>query len=747
MHNSLLVRIFFLQCILYLTISITATSQQIFPFKHQEWRTSTQQGVKYQLKTNEKNTALLEYGSIDQPNKTDSLVSINNIFRSDSIIARGAILVEGTFRTNKLTDANEVGIFIEASLNGQPPFVYRNTSTVRIKNHDTINDIHLFIPFETPINSIHCFVYIKGVGRIQVNQLKITVTKGEFDESWKSAYAGRASKEQALKDKLALFIKVWGFLKYYNPVISEKHIDWDAVFVKNIPAIFHSDKAADFQQQINNLIVASQVNSNRNTPGIDSFSKEQLINFDDHWLQEPGLLDNKTRTKLLDIKKRFREFPNYYVQVIESNSIIKPEFPHEEAYKLFSLPDMPYRLLMLTRYWNIIQYYYPYKYAIGEDWDQVLEKHIPVFTAATTRNAYISSAWQLNAEINDGHASLNLGDDKISFWKAAYQTAKIIVAPLQLRIIDPNQVVVSKIDTTFSNITGIRNGDNILSINNKDISSHVSTLANYVSAGRQDMKYYYISTMQLLSGIPSTNDSLLFKWMSGDRKIHYTAIKADQHYFKTYSSFLAQHILGVIPIADEKPAVKMLNDSILYIDISRYSYADSTKLLALLPLVRNAIIDFRKYPATDAYSVIPFFVRGGIPYVNFMPPRSHPAILDKKIEGQTLADRTPFFNGHLALLIAEGTQSQGEFLTMMLQTQRNVRLIGRTTAGADGNISRIPGVGIPNFLFSGVRITYPDNRETQRVGIKPDITVPLSVAEATGDKDVILQEAIHYLEQ
>jgi hypothetical protein len=235
--------------------------------------------------------------------------------------------------------------------------------------------------------------------------------------------------------------------------------------------------------------------------------------------------------------------------------------------------------------------------------------------------------------------------------------------------------------------------------------------------------------------------------MSRDRKIHYAAINVDQHYFKTYSSFLAQHILGVIPIADEKPAVKMLNDSILYIDISRYSQEDTTKLLALLPSVRSAIIDFRKYPSPDAYSVIPFFVRGGIPFVNFMYQSTHPAIFEKKVASKTLADRTPFFNGHLAVLIAEGTQSQGEFRTMMLQTQKNVRLIGRTTAGADGNISSIPGIGIPNFLFSGIRITYPDNRETQRVGIKPDIAVPLSVAEACGDKDVILQEAIHYLEQ
>ena len=33
--------------------------------------------------------------------------------------------------------------------------------------------------------------------------------------------------------------------------------------------------------------------------------------------------------------------------------------------------DQGYRMLGPFRYWNMIEYYYPYKDIIGEDWDSV----------------------------------------------------------------------------------------------------------------------------------------------------------------------------------------------------------------------------------------------------------------------------------------------------------------------------------------------------------------------------------------
>ena len=44
-------------------------------------------------------------------------------------------------------------------------------------------------------------------------------------------------------------------------------------------------------------------------------------------------------------------------------------------------PNAEYRLLALFRYWNVINYFFPYKHLIGDSWNTVLTRYIPKFEA------------------------------------------------------------------------------------------------------------------------------------------------------------------------------------------------------------------------------------------------------------------------------------------------------------------------------------------------------------------------------
>lgn len=753
MRNSPFVIKTVLQCLLYLTISTMAICQQSFPYVHKGWKADVQTGDTYVLKTNAKNAAELDYGSIDKSQKNESRASLHNSFSFDTPIPRGAVLVEGEFKTDSLTDVNEAGFVISGSMDNKSPYVFfRNLASSRVKNHNVVNKIYWVIPFETPINTLGCSVHIKGAGKVQISHLKVTVTKGEFDDTWKTAYADRVAKDKTLRDKLALYIKVWGFLKYYAAAISEKNIDWDAAFVKYLPAVFSADKKADFNQSLNNLIATSQTVIAKSNFRIDSFSKVQLINFDNSWLTKSELLDNDISIHLRKIEKGYQPFRNYYVQLADGVTIPSPKFNHEEAYTMYTLPDVRYRLLLLARYWNIIQYYYPYKYAIGENWEKILEKNIPLFTAATTGDAYMRAALLLDAAINDGHALISPVTTKLSFWRAVYGTDKTVIMPLLFEIIDSNEVVVSKVDSSFSARTGIKAGHRMLAINNESMSDRVAAIAQYISASRREMKYYYISALHLLSNVPLASDSLTFKYSSESGELKSATANFASNYYKDYPDpAIFRHIANGMGAMEDntakKAAIKLLKDSILYVDVSLYTQKDSTQLIQLLPVVKKAMIDLRKYPSPDAYSMVPFFAPVNTPYITGTYPSAYPAILEKLETGSTYHTTPPLFKGKLALLISEGTQSKGEFYTMMLQTVPHVKLIGRTTAGADGEKSYIPGVGVYGFAFSGMRVIYPDNKETQRVGIKPDVYVPMTVKEASTDSDMIQDAAIRYLEQ
>ena len=42
-------------------------------------------------------------------------------------------------------------------------------------------------------------------------------------------------------------------------------------------------------------------------------------------------------------------------------------------------PDTGFRLLALYRYWNMVNYFYPYKDILDKDWNKILNDYISKF--------------------------------------------------------------------------------------------------------------------------------------------------------------------------------------------------------------------------------------------------------------------------------------------------------------------------------------------------------------------------------
>jgi C-terminal processing protease CtpA/Prc len=82
---------------------------------------------------------------------------------------------------------------------------------------------------------------------------------------------------------------------------------------------------------------------------------------------------------------------------------------------------------------------------------------------------------------------------------------------------------------------------------------------------------------------------------------------------------------------------------------------------------------------------------------------------------------------------------------MALQTAPNVISIGSQTAGADGDVSIITFPGNYKTYMTGIGVFYPDGRETQRVGIIPDIEVKPTIEGLKLKRDEVLEKAIEIL--
>lgn len=82
---------------------------------------------------------------------------------------------------------------------------------------------------------------------------------------------------------------------------------------------------------------------------------------------------------------------------------------------------------------------------------------------------------------------------------------------------------------------------------------------------------------------------------------------------------------------------------------------------------------------------------------------------------------------------------------MAFRAAPNAIVVDSTTAGADGNISRIPPPGGLNTIITGIGVFYPDKRPTQRIGIVPDIEATPTLAGIREGRDDVIAEALRQI--
>ncbi|MEO1084830.1 MAG: S41 family peptidase, partial [Acidobacteriota bacterium] len=93
----------------------------------------------------------------------------------------------------------------------------------------------------------------------------------------------------------------------------------------------------------------------------------------------------------------------------------------------------------------------------------------------------------------------------------------------------------------------------------------------------------------------------------------------------------------------------------------------------------------------------------------------------------------------------EASISQSEYTAMAFRASPRAVVVGGTTAGADGNVSRIPLPGGLRTGISGIGIFYPDKSPTQRVGITRDIPVDPTLEGLRAGRDEVLEAAIRHI--
>lgn len=534
-----------------------------------------------------------------------------------------------------------------------------------------------------------------------------------------SSYAQLNNNETA---RIASFCKLWGFLKYHHPVVAKGSIDWDKAFIARVnkaASLTSKKETSDYYiTWINSL---GPVTKCKGCTSIHDIPDSLKMNFNNAWIGDTSLFSKQLIQRLQFIEENRNQGTNYYVQ--QAEKVGNTEYENEKPYKDSIFPSAELRLLGLARYWNIVNYFYPYKYLIGEDWNHVLLDMIPKFKTPKDTLSYHLAMLELSAKLNDSHAYVSTNLTKQYFG--------VKWAPFIFRIIDQKAIVTDLYNDSLCKLNDIQRGDVFISVDHVSIDNIIKDRIKYIGASNEVTRLRYFNNA-IFNGM---TDTVI---VSFERNGVISEKKLARYLFKDF------HFNGSdLPTHD---TVKILEANIGYVNLGWLQPGNVSQALDRVKNTKAIIFDVRNYPNGTMYEIADFLNKDKMPFSKFTKPDlSYPGVYQYKPLLYCGKKNDAAYPGKVVLLCNELTQSHAEFTLMALQTAPKVICIGSQTAGADGNVSEFTFPGGYKTFFTGLGVYYPDGRETQRIGIVPDVEIQPTIAGIKAGKDEVLDKAIQMI--
>ncbi|OWP63806.1 peptidase S41 [Hymenobacter amundsenii] len=599
------------------------------------------------------------------------------------------------------------------------------------------------LPLDEDAESLVLGGLLTGSGIAWLDQLELTVDgkpwwqaplkpmqhfKAEQDTAFSrsSGIALNTLNAQQLEN-LAVLGRVWGFVKYYHPAVARGEFNMDAEVLRLLPRVLASPTTAARSQ----ILSAWLANLGPVPPCAkcqEPDPKTIRLQPDLAWLTDKGQLSPDLSRQLDYLRRNRNQGLHYYVSTVPR--IGNPQFDHENSYAQVAgqLPDDGLRVLALYRYWNMIAYFFPYRYAIGEDWQRVLPEFLPRFVAARTPEQYRLAALALIARINDTHASIANDPILTDYWGRYF-------APAQVRFVEGQALVTDYFNSQLGPATGLLKGDIIETVEGRPVAALIAERRPLTPASNEPTQLRNIAR-DLLRG--NTEQVQLMVRRNGQQLSlsinRYTANKLN----------LALNNGTASPLA---PAWRTLPGNIGHLTLGTIHNENLPAIMAEAQETKGLIIDIRNYPSDFVvFSLSKYLLSQRTDFVRFSAPTvTYPGLFEQAPPLQVVPGKGRAYPGKVVILVNELSQSQSEYTTMALRAVPGAIVMGSTTAGADGDVSAIVLPGSLYTRISGLGIYYPDGRETQRIGIVPDIEVKPTIQGIKEGRDEVLERAIELI--
>ena len=465
-----------------------------------------------------------------------------------------------------------------------------------------------------------------------------------------------AQNDLSETEKLAATAKVWGFLKYYHPSVAGGKYNWDKQLFEILPKVKSSTSKEQLSQiyidWIDNLGKVGKCKKCGQEQDLQYFEN----NFDLNWIKNNKVFTNELTEKLKYIEDNRHQGKKHYVS--SSKQIGNIEIRNEIDYKGKDWQDENLRLLSLFRYWNIIEYFFPYKYLTDTDWDEVLNKMIPKFLYPETETDFHLAMLELIVSIDDSHAGFS--SDKTEAFFGSYWI------PAGFRLIEEKAVFTWFYDDSLARNDDLKVGDAITKINSKDVWTIFKEKEKYI-IGSNTSRKKYTAFNSIFNG---STDSVFIEYVR-DGTTYSKSI--NRYLFKDFNTKWK-----------ESDTFKILDGNIGYVNMGALTIKDIPDVMESLNNTKAIIFDIRIYPNYIVDHLVRYISskRNNFYKVTY-PDLNYPGKFIWRNGRQTNTYDELKYKGKVVLLVNERSQSRAEFTAMCLQTGDHVTTIGSQTSGAD----------------------------------------------------------------
>lgn len=608
---------------------------------------------------------------------------------------------------------------------------FDNMQSLGIQGTQDWKQYSIKLPYPSNAAKIHVGALLVGKGSLWIDQFEIFLdgkpieqapqkkpAAATLDKEFDNGSGFKITKLSPTEIKeLANMGKLWGFLKYHHPAIASGEINWDYELIRILQQIAANVSAIEKQKALYQWIskFGPFKGAGHYVVADNAVLKPAL-----GWIQNAGF--GKEVEALLDtIKKAPRAEDGYYIGL--APGVGNPDFRNESPYTNMPYPDAAFRLVSLFRYWNMIEYFFPYKHLIKEDWHAVLLEFIPKFVNAADETAYKLAVLELITRVKDTHANVyNQSPSLDTYFGSRYAAA-------QLSFVEGKPVVTDFYNTALAEKSGMKVGDVIEKINGKNVSELIKEKLPYTAASNMPTRLKNMAPNLLRS-----NDSLIMVRIKRSSKI--MDLKVPTHrkeQINIYSNY-----------NKKDTCFKLIQPDIAYLFPGKFRNDYLSALAPEISKTKGLIIDMRCYP-TDfmIFTFAPYLLPEARAFVKFTKGSTQtPGQFTFTPELKTGKTNADYYKGKVVLIVNESTLSQAEYTSMAFAQAPNITIIGSTTAAADGNVSPIVLPGNIRTGISGIGVYYPDGRETQQIGIVPDIEVKPTIKGVSAGRDELLERAL-----